>query len=226
MTMTTTAYREDLARLPDAELLVRCRAELTHARSGDDHDDRPTFELLRRAVIAREDGAWARLQQLLGGQVTAWCRRSGAGEDDLDEVVQITWVKFWQFYTPAKFETARSLAEVLRYLKLCARSAVLDAVRRRRDTTGLDPDLAVADTDPTPDAECLDAEERAAFWQLVETHLHDERERLLLQLTYEMGLTSAEVQAHRPDLFPTVQDVYRITRNVLDRLRRSHGLIA
>jgi hypothetical protein len=36
-----------------------------------------------------------------------------------------------------------------------------------------------------------------------------------------LGLTSAEVQRRRPDLFPAVGEVYRVTRNLLDRLRRS-----
>jgi DNA-directed RNA polymerase specialized sigma24 family protein len=142
----------------------------------------------------------------------------------LDELMQVTWVKFWHSYTPAKFGVVTELAQVLQYLKLCARSAVLDAARHRRETTRLDPDLSVADPHPSPDEAHLAAVERAALWRLVEGQLHDERERVLLQLTYGFGLKAAAVHARRPDLFASVQEVYRVTRNVLDRLRRSHVL--
>ncbi len=47
---------------------------------------------------------------------------------------------------------------------------------------------------------------------------------MLIYLKYELGLKSAEIQARRPDLFPSVGDVYRLERNILDRLRRSEAL--
>ena len=59
---------------------------------------------------------------------------------------------------------------------------------------------------------------------LIDSHLSSEEERALIYLKYELGLKSAEVQGRRPDLFPTVNDVYRVTRNLLDRLRRSPRL--
>jgi RNA polymerase sigma factor (sigma-70 family) len=212
--------------MADTALLERCQAAWSRARSGEMHDDRPGLELLRRAVVAREDDAWAALQQLWREPVRGWCRRAGAVEDDLDEAVQATWVKFWQSYTPAKLAQATTLAAVLQYLKLCARSAVLDGVRRQRALSDLGDALDVLDPAPTVEEQHLADEQRAVFWRLIDAHLLDQRERVLVQLTYVVGMKPAEVQAHRPDLFPTIQEVYRSTRNVLDRLRRSQRLRA
>ena len=222
--MSTTAHREDLALLSDAALLMQCRKELARPPMGDAGDDGPALELVRRAVVERQEAAWAGIQQIFGCRLIGWCRRSGADEDVLDALMQLSWVKFWHNYTPAKFGVATELAQVLQYLKLCARSAVFDAARHRRETTRLDPDRSVADPRPSPDEALCAAVEGAALWRLVEGHLHDERERVLLQLTYGLGLKAAAVHARRPDLFATVQEVYRVTHNVLDRLRRSHVL--
>jgi RNA polymerase sigma factor (sigma-70 family) len=214
----------DLRMVGTTALLACYPEEPIQIRTDDIGDDRLVMELTRRAVVGHDDAAWAELQALFGRHVAGWCRRSGAPEDDLEELTQITWVKFWQNYTPAKFAVADGIAQVLQYLKLCARSAVLDATRRQPAVACLDVDLLVIDPSPTPDEEHLAFETSVALWQVVEAHLHDERERVLVRLTYGLGLKSAEVQAHRPDLFPSVQDVYRLTRNVLDRLRRSERL--
>jgi hypothetical protein len=70
----------------------------------------------------------------------------------------------------------------------------------------------------------IDRIDAPAFWCLIEEHLRDVRDRLLVHLTYELGLRPAEIQERHPDQFPSVRDVYRITRNILDRLRRSTSL--
>jgi hypothetical protein len=110
---------------------------------------------------------------------------------------------------------------------MCARSVVVDAARRRaalQRTAHDDQDRAA--TAPAPDDALADADARQIFWEIVQGCLREERERLLVQLMFELGLRSAEVQAARPDLFPTVADVYRTTRNILDRLRRNRDLQA
>jgi len=44
---------------------------------------------------------------------------------------------------------------------------------------------------------------------------------VLMHLSLEIGLKPREIQAQRPDLFPDIKEVYTMTRNVFDRLRRS-----
>ncbi|MGD9894259.1 MAG: hypothetical protein AB7R89_02075 [Dehalococcoidia bacterium] len=222
--MLDTTTSQDVTSLPMRHLIALCEHHLTTVEPGERRNPHPVMELFRRAVVGREDAAWAGLHVLFGRQIVGWCRRSGAPEDDVDEFAQRAWVKFWQSYTPAKFGVARDFAQVLRYVKLCSRSVVLDAARRQPATVRLDGDLHIAASIAAPDAAYLQSEACTALWQLVEAHLHDERERVLVRLTFGLGMRSAEIQAHRPDLFPSVQDVYRLTRYVLDRLKRSDRL--
>ncbi|MFN8559685.1 MAG: hypothetical protein U0531_20855 [Dehalococcoidia bacterium] len=212
-------------RMDLADLCRRCRDEIERYRAGNVHDDRYCFELLRRAIAERDEAAWREMHATYDPQVRAWCRRAAAeSRDDVDEVAALAWEKFWHSYTAVKLAGAGGSGEALRYLQMCARSAVIDLARKRQSALPLD--LAAEQRDPAPSpADDLNAEAaRREFWEVVRRHLRDEREQALVMLAYELGLKSAQVQARRPDLFPSVHDVYRITRNLLDRLRRSPDL--
>jgi hypothetical protein len=192
------------------------------------HDDRYYLELFRRAVAAQDDRCWSELLSVYRDQVQSWCRRSGATPaDDLDELEALTWERFWRSYTPQKLAAADGLASVLRYVKLCARSVVLDEIRMRARSAGRNARSLLPDDASPPIAEAaLDLVGREAFWGIVAAHLSSEAERVLVHLKFVVGLKSAEVRMRRPDLFPSASDVYRVTRNVLDRLRRSPAILA
>ena len=51
-----------------------------------------------------------------------------------------------------------------------------------------------------------------------------EDERVLIYLAYVHGMKPSEISSQHHRLFPTVDDVYRIKRNVLERLRRNRRL--
>jgi len=212
--------------LPTAAVCERCRAETGRYRRGEPHDDRYCFEMIRRAVVRRDEHCWEELTAIYRDHVLAWCRRAGGTEGDLDELMEAAWVKFWRHYTPVKLAGAGgSTAAALTYLRTCASSAVLDEARRRarnqarEDAAGAQ--LAAPDSHHVSDLEPADSD---AFWALVNGHLRDDRERLLVRLTYELDLRPAEIHHQHPEVFPRVQDVYRLLRNVLDRLRRSKTL--
>jgi hypothetical protein len=116
---------------------------------------------------------------------------------------------------------------VLRYLKMCARSAAFDVARSKTVCVSLDDSpIEVWDRKQVPAEEYVDQDARARMWAIVNATLKTQRERVVAYLAYEHGLKSAEIQARRPDLFESVADVYRVSRNVIDRLKRNHDLIA
>lgn len=216
----------ELAQLTVQQLVERCRAEMTSSGNGESRDDRHSSELFRRAIVGHDQGGWQVLMSLYHDHVLHWCLRSGADYSEGEEMVESAWVKFWHSYTADKFAgAAGNTSAVLGYLKLCSRSVVLDEVRRRARYVSLDerhPDAENRMDETSPiDIDRIDA---PAFWRLIEEHLRDDRDRLLVHLTYELGLRPAEIQERHPDQFPSVRDVYRITRNILDRLRRSTTL--
>ena len=63
------------------------------------------------------------------------------------------------------------------------------------------------------------------LWELIERALPDRRERLLAYLLFVQKLKPREVVRLAPKDFPTAQEVYRLARNILDRLRRNPLLL-
>lgn len=211
--------------LSAAAVSARCREETARFRRGEPHDDRFCFEMIRRAVVLRDDECWAEMTLIYRDHVVHWCRRFGVQDGDLDEMVTDTWEKFWRAYTAAKFAGAAVSAAALAYLRLCAHSVVMDDRRRRSRTVPMpevehaQPGDAAGETSPA-----VEPADIQAFWDLIDSLLNTEPERLIVRLTYENGLRPAEIQRLHPEIFPTAQDVYKATRNVLDRFRRSKDL--
>lgn len=230
------AERESAApeRLPPADLCRHAREQMARYRKGLPSDDRFNLEMFRRAVAERDERCWQDLYDLYAEQIQSWCRQSGAGlRIDVDEAVVRTWAKFWANYTPAKLAAASGVAAVLAYLRMCARGVMMDAAREQqrsaRGEAGLPLDHAAvqqAASTPAPDDGVAADVAAEMLWQAVHRCLRDARERELVLLTFELGPRPAQVQARRPDLFPTIADVYRVTRNMLDRLRRAPELRA
>jgi hypothetical protein len=63
-------------------------------------------------------------------------------------------------------------------------------------------------------------------WQIINSEVTSWQERLILRAVYALGLSPRELQQRYPLVFPTVADIYRIKRKVLERLRRNRELQA
>lgn len=215
-----------LTSLAVPDLTAHCRTEAERFRAGQPHDDRYALELFHRAVAGRDDEAWESICRIYRDHMIAWCRRSGVGEDDIEEFLNVAWAKFWTHYSPDKLRAAGTLAGVLTYLRMCVRSVVLDAERCRTHATDLDAAGDLPTDQPSPDDRCADNDQAQTIWRRVTQRLHDQREVLLMSLIYQAGLRPAEVYARHPGLFAGIGEVYRINRNILDRLRRDPELRA
>ena len=63
------------------------------------------------------------------------------------------------------------------------------------------------------------------LWQIIWGEATSAEERLILQVICALGKSPRQLQQSYPLLFPSVEDIYRIKRNVLERLRRNHWLL-
>lgn len=213
--------------LPVEEVCRRCREETAKYRQRKDHDDRFCFELIRRAIEERDDACWEALHAIYGEQLLAWCRKAvGNLAIEPDELVSLAWEKFLFSFTPPKLRQANGTKGVLAYLKMCARSVAIDQVRGQCPTVPFDDALGERDPHLSPADIHAEIAGREAFWAIVDSLLNSVREREFMRMFYELELKSAEIQQRAPDLFPTVQDVYSVRRNVHDRLGRSPKLRA
>lgn len=218
------AEQQQPEALPVAALCRRCQEETARYRGHQPPGGGYCLEMIRRAVVAQDQACWSAMVEIYHDQVFAWCRRISAAQLDPAEVVNQVWERFWRNYTAEKLEAAGSSAAVLQYLKMVTASVVADAQRSQmqRQLAEIPEDL----TDPSPPVaeQIVDQAVRDQFWQAVGGLMRSERERQLVSLHWMLGLRSAEVQARRPDLFPTVTSVYRTARNIMERLRRDEWL--
>lgn len=189
------------------------------------------LELFRRAIVDRNDDAWESIYQQYAPLVLTWVtqHQSAApilGQEGSAPLVNAAFAKFSQALTPAKMENFVSLAAILKYLKMCVHSVVADEVRSRQmrqfeDTLDMITQEPASD-DPAEDVVANIAAQN--LWQIIEEELHREDERVVVYQAYVQGMKPSEICSQHRQLFPTVDDVYRVKRNVLERLRRSRRL--
>lgn len=211
MAMTETLSVPELAR--------RCAEETARYQRGEAYAERFCFELFRRAIVERDNAAWSAIY----AQYTEVVRRWIGTRMDPEEGVVTAFERFWRALDSQKFPRFNSLAAVLQYLKMCVYSVAVDQARAASAAAGERPIEAALSVPAAENVEGTVARrlDGAALWAIVQRVLADEHERLILYLSYAMGLTPREICAKHGDRFPQVQEVYRIKRNALDRLRRS-----
>lgn len=209
-----------------AELTSRCREETAKFRRGEPSDERYCFELIRRAVCARDQAAWEVVLAQYRGMVLSWVRQhpgaAALGEED-DYWVTSTFERFWSAVGPERFGAFPGLAAVLRYLKMCTHSLLIDEARGRRSAELTSLDEAEQESDRRTDIEALAVGSLAGqdLWSTILRVLPEELDRRVLYLSFASELKPGEIHERHPELFASVADVYRIKRNALDRLRRS-----
>ncbi len=213
------------------ELALCCAEETNKFLKQSVSNDRFCLELFRRAIVNRDDDAWACVYQQYAPLVLTWVtqRQSAAailGQDGSGPLVNASFAKFSQALTPAKMANFDSLAAILKYLKMCVHSVVADEVRSRQ-ARQYEETLDVIEHEPASDDPADDVVANISaqgLWQVIQEELNGEDERILIYLAYIHGMKPHEISSQHRRLFPTVDDVYRIKRNVLERLRRNRRL--
>jgi hypothetical protein len=235
----------DLSRTPVQDLAAACRRETDRFRRNQPSCDEFCFELFRRAVCDRDSAAWEAILVQYRGMVLTWVQRhGGAGVEDADYWINRTFDRFWTAVRPDRFSLFEGLPRVLKYLQMCAATAVMDGLRAQRAMPHESLDRlfetrpgAVAQSQGegeaplSPGPAAVDAEASAVdrlsareLWQAIVREVPDEGERTVLYCSFALGMKPAEIAQRRPDLFPGVPDVYRVKRNVLERLRRNPSI--
>lgn len=212
--------------LPLRELAARCREETLRFLRGEPRDDAYCFEVFERAVALRDDDAWEAIMTQYRGIVLAYVGQHAAPailrEPD-DYWVNRAFQRFWTAVGPERFGQFADLAGLLKYLKLCVHSEVMDEMRARKtaSVTSLDE---LSETAPAPNNAERSALGKLAgeqLWETILRELQDEGEQVVAYLSFSRDLKPAEIFQRHPRLYESVADVYRVKRNVIERLRRS-----
>jgi RNA polymerase sigma factor (sigma-70 family) len=222
-----------LQLLPMNDLARCCSEETKKFLRQSTSNDRYCMEIFRRAIVQRDDDAWNCIYQQYAPLVLTWItqRQSAApllSQDGSGPLVNAVFAKFAQALTPAKMENFDSLAAILKYLKMCVHSVVSDEVRTRQSRQ-YEETLELIEQEPASDDPADDVISTISadgLWQIIQEELNSEDERILIYLAYIQDMKPSEISSQQQRLFPTVDDVYRIKRNVLERLRRNRRLQA
>jgi len=209
------------------ELGRRCREETLRFLRGEPRDDAYCFEVFERAVVRREDDAWATIVAQYRGIVLAYVGQHSAAammrEPD-DYWVNRAFQRFWSAVGPERFGQFPDLAALLKYLKLCVHSVLMDELRSRRGApvNSLDevPET-VPSSSTTAEGSVVGKLAGEQLWQTIKTELQDEAEEVVAYLSFARELKPSEIFGRHPGLYGSVADVYRIKRNLIERLRRS-----
>jgi DNA-directed RNA polymerase specialized sigma24 family protein len=202
-------------------LARRSSFEISKFRRKEPSDDQYCLEIFRRAMVQNDERAWDIVYALFQESVRQWfrgdaSRTAALRHEDEQSYIDDTFKRFWQSMHAQKLEFP-SLASVLRYLRLCLNSVIIDTLRAyaRKEVLGL-PEPG------SPDELLLeDSYHEDEWWSVVESILTDKYERRVIYLLYHCGLKPREIVIHCPGEFANEQEVYRFRRNGLDRLKRN-----
>jgi hypothetical protein len=210
-----------LRALKVSELAEGCLREISAYRRGDSTIDSYGVELLHRATVQDDQEAWASLQQCLAELVRGWLRRHPSREvavrlDSEENYVAQAFARFWQATTQGQQVEFRTLAAALQYLRASLNGALLDTVRayvRPKEVPLPEPGAA---GEPLVE----DGGEGDELWEVIRILLPDQQEQRLAYLLFHCGLKPREIMHFCPREFSSVEDIYRLRRNMVERLLR------
>ncbi len=183
--------------------------------------DQGAYALFCEALVGRDPEAWRQLYLRYQNLVAAWVRRHPAfprSGESVGYFVNRAFDRLLSAVDSEKFARFPDAPSLLRYLKMCAHSAVLDAVRHREHEALDNPGWVAEVSDP--EAQAVANLQREELWAVVQSVVRDHRERVLVYESFVCGASPQQLQSRHPDLFSSVEDVYLAKRNLLLRLRR------
>src|SRR5947207_2361211 len=217
-------------QLTVAELVQATRGEIQLFLRHQPTANACAFALFRRAIVERDEQAWTGLYELYNNLVHSWIARraSDLSSETHEALVNEVFAKFYRSLGPEKFERFSDIIPLLAYFKLCARSVVADYRRQRQAWLREEP-LEFISQEPVVDdfaetiADHLAAQE---VWAVVSREVTAQEERLIVVMVCGQGMSPRELQQHYPHVYGSVEDIYRIKRNIMERLRRNRRLRA
>ena len=184
------------------------------------------YEVFRRAIVDRDDDAWAAIYERYRSLLVTWARNNSTTAqigEYYDDIADQAFARAWTALSPQQFDHFSSLAKLLAYLRTCVMAVVIDYARARASRERMFLKLEV-EALATPEEEVLDDIGRVELWQLVRRLVETEQERTILLENFVLDLPPRVIMARHPEMFRTISTVYFAKRNLLARLQRNHDL--
>ncbi len=204
------------------ELADQCTSEIAKYSRKEPHDDQYCLEIFRRAMVEGTSEAWVVLHQRFSSILLGWVRRHPQREaayrcDNENNYVDRAFRRLWMRTVRNKSLEFNTLAGALRFLHTCLNSDIIDTLRAQLRPEEMP--LPEPGFPEEPVAE--DTDNALERWEAIKSLLPNESEQRLAYLLYYCGLKPRQIIRLRPEEFSDVQEIFRLTRNILDRLKRN-----
>jgi hypothetical protein len=202
-------------------LVEQCRQHIQAYRRGEVPNEAYGLELLRRAIVQGDQAARAGVEQCFGELVRSWLhghpRREAAYHLESEETyVVLAFERFWQATVQQQIVFS-TLGGALVYLRASLQGAILDTLR----TSSRPREVSLPEPGEAGEAHVEDRAASLQVWEILQSMLTNAREQRLAYLLYHCGLLPAEVVRFCPQEWNDVQEIYRLRRNILERLQRN-----
>jgi len=185
------------------------------------------YELFRRAILERDEAAWATIHARYRALLISWAYHSTsrmyAGEW-CDDLADQAFARAWVALTPARFAEFPTLPRLLGYLHACVMTTVIDNGRARASSERTQNKLDVGAV-ATPEQIVLAEAEREELWRVVSALATTPAEQVVLVESLAYDFPPRSILARHPQLFGNVAAVYRTKRNLFARLQRNRDLL-
>jgi DNA-directed RNA polymerase specialized sigma24 family protein len=184
------------------------------------------YELFRRAIVERDEAAWAEIHARYRALLIAWANRCSAmarSSEAPADLADQALVRAWAALTPERFAAFPTLPQLLSYLRACVTTTVIDSARAQ---VSIERSLLAAQAGPTalPEQVVLDDLDREELWTLVTRIAMTQAEQIVLVESFACDLPPRAIWARHPRIFADIGSVYRAKRNLLARLRHNPDL--
>jgi hypothetical protein len=222
----------DVHRLELNELSQRCAQESGNYFRGQGDDTRYCYELFRRAFVEQDQLAWEHLYIVYKPLIVGWVTSSPAFPSSGEEIgyfVNRAVEKMWISISAEKFSRFEELSALLRYLKMCVGSVIIDHMRTRERLNLKELDETIGNVSgvegPSVEEQVGNQVDSDVLWNLLEELVKDQGERYVLMGSFVYNLKPREILTQYPEVFTGIKQIYRIKENLIARLRRNPDLI-
>lgn len=199
-----------------------CAQEIDKYRHNEPSDERYGLEIFRRAVTLGDHEAWATLQSQFTENVRFWFshhtyREVALRYENEQDYIDHAFQRLWQTTVSGQVLTFASLAGALHYLRLCLHCAIMDTLRMYARAH---PEALPEQGDPD-EPQIEDHYNDSELWNTIRNLLRNERERRVAYLHFHCNLKPREIMRHCPGEFSSEEEIYRLRRNIMERITRN-----
>jgi len=206
-------------------LADQCIKEINKYRRGETSNDKFGLELFHRALMERDTLAWEAIQQSFNGMVLHWLQSHSMKTvacrfDSEENYVAQTFTRFWVATVSNQGIEFRTLAAVLRYLHASLNGAILDTLR----TYSRPHEVPLPESHESEELVAEDRDDANELWEAIKSLIPDERQQRVAYLLFYCHLKPREILQYCPQEFCDIREIYRLRRNIMERLLRRADL--